>query len=223
MMEKETQANECALPAQEKAVALPLNDAEKEIISKYFENLNSGISVSVVDKKRENGEGYCEPEAPRGTDHDKLTLFAAAICKATGATDIRFASTIYSSCVHALIKNPSDAKQVVDKSNEVLIALNSLKPTDEMESMLISKLIVLYFQSMEFFKRSISETQTSPGIDLNINRSTKLTRLYNETLETLMRYRRKGEQKVVVQHVQVNEGGKAVVAGQMVSAGGGER
>jgi hypothetical protein len=30
-------------------------------------------------------------------------------------------------------------------------------------------------------------------------------------IETLMKYRRKGEQRVVVQHVNVNDGGKAIV------------
>ena len=34
--------------------------------------------------------------------------------------------------------------------------------------------------------------------------------------EALARYRRKGEQKVVVQHVNVNDGGKAIV-GNMIS------
>lgn len=223
-MEEETQANEIILSTQEKAVALPLNDSEKELISEYFENLKSGyIPVCVVDRKNENGGIDFKIEAPRGTDNEKSSLLGAAICRATGATDIKFASSIYTSCVYALIKNFSDPKQLADKSNEVLAALNSFKPADEMESMLISKLIVLHFQSMEFFKRSISETQPSPGIDLNINRSAKLTRLYNETVETLMRYRRKGEQKVVVQHVNVENGGKAIVGGVFEGGGGNKK
>ena len=57
-------------------------------------------------------------------------------------------------------------------------------------------------------------------IDDCMNRTAKLSRLYNETLETLMRYRRKGEQKVVVQHVQVNDGGKAIVTGDFQTGGG---
>ena len=36
-------------------------------------------------------------------------------------------------------------------------------------------------------------------------------RLHNETIETLSRYRRGGEQKVTVQHVNVNDGGKAII------------
>jgi len=43
------------------------------------------------------------------------------------------------------------------------------------------------------------------------NLAIKLLRLHNETIETLGRYRRGGEQKVTVQHVNVNEGGKAII------------
>jgi hypothetical protein len=72
---------------------------------------------------------------------------------------------------------------------------------------------------MHFMGRVVIPDQSSQGVDLNINRATKLMRLHNETLEALNRHRRKGEQKVVVQHVNVNNGGQAVVAGEI--AGGG--
>jgi hypothetical protein len=44
-------------------------------------------------------------------------------------------------------------------------------------------------------------------------------RLHNETVEALNRHRRKGTQNVVVQHINVSDGGKAVVGG--VFEGGG--
>ena len=68
-----------------------------------------------------------------------------------------------------------------------------------------------------------SQGLTVEQVDSCINRSSKLTRLYNETLEALMRYRRKGEQKVIVQHVNVNDGGRAIVGNFDASGGGGER
>jgi len=49
----------------------------------------------------------------------------------------------------------------------------------------------------------------------------KLLRLHNETIEALSRYRRGGEQKVVVQHVNVNNGGQAIV-GNVEARGGGK-
>ena len=41
-------------------------------------------------------------------------------------------------------------------------------------------------------------------------------------VEALKRYRSKGEQKVVVEHVTVNEGGQAIV-GNVETGGGGSR
>ena len=220
-MGKKAKAGKCTPTTQEKAVALPLNEAERKLISEYYEKRDSNsINGQLVDKINEKGESRYIFEAPRGSDDEKRALYGAAILNATGATDLIFAGSIYKSCAYALTTKPSDSKEVTDKLNEVLVALNAFKPADEVEAMLASKLIVIHFQSMEFFRRSTLENQMSTGIDLNVNRATKLTRLYNETLETLMRYRRKGEQKVIVQHVQVNEGGQAVVGGVFEGGGG---
>lgn len=47
-------------------------------------------------------------------------------------------------------------------------------------------------------------------------------RVYNETIETLSRYRRGGEQRVIIQHQQVNLSGQAkAVVGNFHSEGGG--
>ncbi len=67
---------------------------------------------------------------------------------------------------------------------------------------------------MHFMSRVTNPKQSEQGIDLNINRATKLMRLHNETVEALSKYRRKGEQKVTVIHKnqQVNvNGGQAIV------------
>lgn len=220
----ETMENKVAeINIQEKVVAPPLNASEKEIISKLAEKLKlNNITVSLIDKNDGNQIDGFAIDAPRGTEEEKSHLFAAALCKVTGSNNVAFASNIFTSCVYSLVGNFNDAKKIADKSNEILAALNSFKPADEIESMLISKLIVLHFQSMEFIGRSFRENQTPQNVDLNINRSTKLMRLYNETLETLMRYRRKGEQKVTVQHISVGGEAKAVIAGQMSTGGGGQ-
>jgi hypothetical protein len=76
--------------------------------------------------------------------------------------------------------------------------------------MLVAQLIALQAQAMEFMARSISN-QSAPMIDVNVNRSNKLLRLHHETLEALIKYRKKGTQTMVVQHVHVNQGGKQLL------------
>lgn len=200
-----------APPLQEKAVALPLNDSEKEVIVKYTEKLKSNnITAYFVEGNKEAGEVSFRSDAPRGTENEKLYLLGAALLNSTGANNVKFAGSLFSSCLHAVSDN-LQGSQLVEKANDTLAALNSFKPADEFEGMLITRLIALHFQSMGFLSRTKYDEDLT--IDVNINRSTKLMRLYNETLETLMRYRRKGEQKVTVQHVTIENGGKAVVGG----------
>ena len=105
--------------------------------------------------------------------------------------------------------------------NAIFHTLKSLNPQDPVEEMLCSRLLVLHHQYMNFMASITTPEQTTAGIDMNVNRSTKLMRLHNETLEALNRYRRKGEQKVTVQHVNVNSGGQAIVGSEFNNQGGG--
>ncbi|NRB22014.1 hypothetical protein HRU45_04730 [Candidatus Dependentiae bacterium] len=99
----------------------------------------------------------------------------------------------------------SDAADMIKRTHEALIAM---QPNNIHEGMLCSRILALNNHAMACLKNAASPDQTSAGVDINYNRATKLMRLANDTLETLNRYRlnryrRKGEQKVTVQHVQV--------------------
>ena len=64
--------------------------------------------------------------------------------------------------------------------------------------MLITRLIALHFQITKFIKCLNLQNLTTEQVDSLIDRTNKLTRLYNEMVDTLTRYKRKGEQKVIV-------------------------
>ena len=49
------------------------------------------------------------------------------------------------------------------------------------------------------------------------NAAARMMRIFQEGLLTLQKIRTGGKQTVVVQHVQVSEGGQAVIAGSMAS------
>lgn len=98
-----------------------------------------------------------------------------------------------------------------DKQIQVLCELlQEMKPQNPIEGMLCAQAAVLHFQGMQCLG-SAKEAEWRLHIESNFNLAVKLLRLQHETLETLMKYRRKGEQRVVVQHVNVNDGGKAMV------------
>lgn len=57
-------------------------------------------------------------------------------------------------------------------------------------------------------------------VEFYMKSALKLLRLHNETLEAVSRYRRGGEQKVIVQHVNVNNGSQAIVGALSAREGG---
>lgn len=164
-------------------------------------------------KDKDGKEAVAWKGEPSGSTLASYELAFASFSAATGSADMGFASMIQSQIINALFKGKDDNN--VDTINSINAVLLSLNPKDEFEGMLCSRLIVLHDQYMEFMRRTTFNGQTDAGIDLNINRSTKLMRLYNETLDALNKHRRKGEQKVTVQHINVREGGQAIVNGQL--------
>jgi hypothetical protein len=59
--------------------------------------------------------------------------------------------------------------------------------------------------------RAAAPDQSDLGVEVNVNRATKLMRTFASQVEALCRYRGKGEQKMVVEHVNVHKGGQAIV------------
>lgn len=152
------------------------------------------------------------------TKNQAAELHRAIMCAATGSAGEEYSQLLFHQAINAcFITRPHDPAFI---ANAINVALIAMKPADEIEGMLCTRLLVLHNQYMTFMNRSCYPEQSTEGIDININRASKLMRVYNETLEALNRHRRKGEQKVIVQHVNVENGGKAVVSGEFNAGGG---
>ncbi|MBU1008107.1 hypothetical protein KKA53_03445 [Candidatus Dependentiae bacterium] len=137
----------------------------------------------------------------------KREIQTKIILKATGTSCHEFSELLISQAMDALI-NP---RGFTSSANAISGALLELNPRDAMEGMLCSRLIVLQNHIMNCLAGANPSEQTEKKTDLNINRATKLSRAFNETLEALNRYRRKGQQKITVQHVNVSDGGQAII------------
>lgn len=100
-------------------------------------------------------------------------------------------------------------------TNIIYQSLTDAEPKDAFEARLSVQSTSLYAQGMQYLSRAEKANMMCQA-EFFLKSAIKLLRLHNETIDTLARYRRKGEQKVVVQHVNVNDGGKAIV-GNMIS------
>jgi hypothetical protein len=121
------------------------------------------------------------------------------------------------------VKNSSPEQR--DKQLSATIdAMIGIAPKDELEGMIAGQLIASHNAAMECYRRAMIGEQSFEGRRENLTQANKCSRTYAALLEALNRHRGKGQQKVVVEHVNVHAGGQAVVGN--VSApvpGGGAR
>ena len=101
-----------------------------------------------------------------------------------------------------------------------LAMLCGINPQDELEGALAAQMVAIHYASLEMMRRAMHENQTVEGTNEAINRAVKLSRTFALQMEVLQKYRTKGQQMIQVQHVQVNEGGQAIV-GNVKTGGGG--
>lgn len=102
------------------------------------------------------------------------------------------------------------------RMNMVVQSLAESGVKDIIEARLVVQMQSLYTQGMSYLANAHMSTIPERS-QFHLNAGMKLLRLHNETIEALNRYRRKGEQKLIVQHVNVSDGGQAVVSGQMIA------
>ena len=100
-------------------------------------------------------------------------------------------------------------------------AAATIDARNSLEKMLAHQLAAAHRMSMKFLRRAEQELrrQNDPDAVLEANRcsnaAARMMKAYQEGLLTLGRMRTGGRQIVTVQHVQVSDGGQAMVAGQV--------
>lgn len=145
-------------------------------------------------------------------------LLDSQIMKVTGTADRSVAIQLLSNLGKALIPSKVKGKELVSQLNIVAHSMHALAPQDEYESQLVAQLVVLHEHSMDWLGRAM-RTERVDFANVYLNGASKLLTRHHETLEALLKYRRKGEQRVHVEHVHVHGGGQAIVGN--VSTGGG--
>lgn len=94
--------------------------------------------------------------------------------------------------------------------NFALAVIAGIEPKDELETMLAMQMVSVHLATMTFTRRlaHVETLDQQHGSERALN---KLARTFAMQMEALKRYRTGGEQKVVVQHIDIREGGQAIV------------
>ena len=142
-----------------------------------------------------------------------------ALAKALGTADGETTGLLMTQLINAL---PGVTEEdLLLKINQALPLLAAIAPRDELEGMLAIQMVSIHTMSMEMMRRSMLSSQPFNGVDSGVNRVAKLTRTFIAQIEALNKHRGKGQQKMTIEHVHINEGGQAVIG--HVAGGGDEK
>lgn len=148
--------------------------------------------------------------------HSMENSFGNVLKDLTGTQDDEIAMEIFEQAVLAMPKEKSNGYKV----KAILQFLADSMPKDATEAKLCLQSTVLYSQGMAHLLRSENCNRVD-HCETYLKNAIKLLRLHNETIEALGKYRRGGEQKLIVQYVNVTDGGQAIIGGVM--NGGGDK
>ena len=174
------------------------NEQEQAVIVKHKERVKNSQPeplVKLVDGRMD-------------IDHPSREHGWPMLMESLGTASIPFTSQILTQLTNSLTTGRKVDQETI---NFGLAVMASIKPRDELETMLAAQMTAIHCATMTFARR-LNHVDTIPQQDSAERTLNKLARTFTTQMEALKRYRRNdGEQKVVVQHVHVNEGGQAIV------------
>ncbi len=126
--------------------------------------------------------------------------------RATGTKDSALATQILWK-----VAEGSKYQKSIDQLNNAAALLAALKPQDETEALLLGQFLNLQDCGNKFLH--LAHTQDGfYHLERYSILAAKLLNIANQTMQTLLKYRSRGQQVVQVVHLHNGEGGKAIVA-----------
>jgi hypothetical protein len=184
--------------------------SDTALIREHYEKMKSSPTpLKFKGRANRHGGVNIRPE------YNDPFLFYATLGKVTGTPHTALGRVLLDQTISACCVNK---QQVVDISNAVSAAMLDIAPRDVLEGMLASQIVATYNQAMECLRRANIAGQPVEIATGYHNQAIKLMRAFTTQIEAFKRYRTGGQQKVIVEHVHVNQGGQAIV----VTGGGGD-
>jgi hypothetical protein len=207
-MAKETTKKKETASKTESLVKREYTEEEKASISK-FQELAKRKPVKFKEVKGEPGKLNVDFEYPDGQ------LRQVKLSEAFGTADPDLQNCLLGQVAETFRGTVSsdghDNKAVVAATNMAMAILNGIQPQDEIEGMLVVQMIGVHNMAMATLGRGMLKDQTFAGKQANADQATKMLRTFVAQMEALKKYRTGGQQKMIVEHVNVNEGGQAIV------------
>ncbi|PWU16007.1 MAG: hypothetical protein C5B45_01470 [Chlamydiae bacterium] len=151
---------------------------------------------------------------------DKDRLVDTQIMEATGAANSDVGIQLLLNVGNAIVSAKTDRRSSkrATQLNAVAQSMQHLAHKMNYEGQLIAQLVVLHEQAMDWLGHA-QRTERVDFANIYLNGASKLLPCHHETLEALLKYRRKREQRVHVEHVYVHDGGQAIVGNVIPEVG----
>jgi len=163
-----------------------------------------------LDKGEGGGINLTLDDSPVPTHHRM-----AALARSIGSDNPEFAKGILGHVVNAANGNEADA-------NFQLAAIQGIAPRDTTESLLAAQMSAAHVATMAA-ARSLARAETLVQYEAYERAFNKLARTFAAQVEALKRYRSSGSQKVTVEHININDGGRAIVGTVALAPRGGAK
>jgi len=140
-------------------------------------------------------------------DHPDQVHGQSLLMRAMATGEVDFFGELLSQLGRASA-NGSHARE--QRLNFMVAVIKGIEPKDQLETMLAAQMAAVHSLTMDFASR-LANADNLVQRDSAERTLNKLARTFAAQVEALKRYRSNGEQKFTVEHISVNEGGKAIV------------
>jgi hypothetical protein len=166
---------------------------EQALVDAYFERPK--LSRPVRFKKGDKEGQLCTREP----DQELSTARAAKSC---GVGECDLADTLLLQLVD--LDRTAAKADPVKAANMAMAWMHGIGPTDPTEAMLAAQMVASHQLAMNCYMRAMLPDQSFEARHANLRQGAKLSRLYTDQMQSLAKYRNRGQQTVRVEHVTVN-------------------
>jgi hypothetical protein len=176
--------------------------SERETLKSYFARRDKRKPAPRM-KVKADAKGVVNVEF----HHPDRSIGQWLLMDAIGTADSEFMDGLLKQLVNAGTQG-----HTVDENglNFMLSIVKGIEPRDQVETMLAAQMAAVHNATMTFARR-LAHVDNIPQQDSAERAFNKLARTFAAQVSALKEYRSKGEQKMTIQHVNVGDGGQAVI------------
>ena len=99
----------------------------------------------------------------------------------------------------------------IDHINGLIATIVAMRPSDPLELQLVTQLSVLHHQAMSMIASANRSSRLSCTSHEDLKMANLLWKTHSRCLSELIKYRKRGQQHIVVEHISIEAGSQAVI------------